>query len=287
MSTLIIGEQALSLIPEIASSLKYSTLSYAKKVDATDYPHYVPWFAARPKLARNQSDSIIYDSMPILDGRVVVESRYLSAVQEFIFRDKNLVANTLIGTEEDWLVSCSVKEDRPLMIRGLNEACDNISGKSVFFEMLVRNTVEMIIPLLQKRARGLSSDLFRGAVFLGFPENYSSMNLELDVVHELAHQSLALFQSVDPLFDSDPLRPVYSYVRNNSRPAIQSLHAAAAIAFMAKYCQDCSQSDYIHPDFSERPSIVLIKALIELRRECKFTRVGNDILNNFFEIAEA
>jgi HEXXH motif-containing protein len=50
--------------------------------------------------------------------------------------------------------------------------------------------------------------------------------------HELGHQILHVYQSCDPLFESDNFAPVYSGVRKTDRPAILSLHAAVALGFM-------------------------------------------------------
>lgn len=167
----------------------------------------------------------------------------------------------------------------------LDQAKTLIVKSSHFFECVYPLLVEMLIPLRQPRARGWTCQYARGAIFLGFAPQYSIFNLALDLVHEIGHQALALFQSADRVIAGDWNTPVYSEVRRTYRPAIQSLHAAAAIAFMCSFAEELGLPRYVHPEFDDSLPKALTRATSYLREACEFTSIGASIMDDFEELA--
>jgi hypothetical protein len=237
MCSLILGEAAPVIIRDLSAALQQETLKQVRAIDAFEFERYTPWLCSRPALDHSLKDEPLC-RFEYTRGDVVTDPLYLREIQCFLRGHHALMMSDLIGTSEDWEVLEDIENSRPEMFERLRLECFSIKERSAFFRDVFDSLVEQIIPLKQPRARGWSLDFARGAVFLGFPPDYSSLDLSLDIVHEMGHQALTLFESVDPIIASDWRAPVYSEVRHTHRPAIQSLHAAAAIAFMTAFLRD-------------------------------------------------
>lgn len=115
---------------------------------------------------------------------------------------------------------------------------------------LVDSAVKFYVPLaglsLREQGSGKSCHWLKGAVFLSVPQsgNYKTFELALNLVHELGHQVLMLFQDCDPIM-SDIRLPVYSAIRKTQRPAILSFHALIAIYFMLHLCKSVLSSEEV------------------------------------------
>lgn len=102
---------------------------------------------------------------------------------------------------------------------------------------LLRVTVRSFVPLtganLRKDGSGKSCHWLKGAIFLSLPQDrrYSELELALNIVHELGHQVLMIYQDADSIM-TDLYKPVFSSIRKTERPAIMSFHALVAIYFM-------------------------------------------------------
>ncbi|TVQ77036.1 MAG: hypothetical protein EA369_09685 [Bradymonadales bacterium] len=85
---------------------------------------------------------------------------------------------------------------------------------------------------------GASSKLLRGAilhVLPCFPEiEFWKIDLAVDYAHEVGHQALDVYLAADRILSSPYEEPVYSPIRKVNRPAIMSLHANAALAYIVE-----------------------------------------------------
>jgi hypothetical protein len=282
MTAVIIGDGAPAVLNELSATLRERTLALARELDGPIYEAYTPWLCARPVIEERIPTELTH--APYLRGDVVTDARYLHATAGFLNAHPDLILAHLIGSRSDWDL-CTDTSTRPRLTSALQKACADIRNTSPFMDAVFDSVVEVVVPLKQQRARGLSSQFARGAIFLGLSDGYCPMNLALDIVHEMGHQALALLQSSDPLFVSDPRAPVYSEVRHALRPAAQSLHAAGAIAFMTRFVSDSNARSHIHPDFYVPMSEALLRAVRALRAHCEFTAVGNQILSDFEAVA--
>lgn len=284
MPHIIIGPGAENVLTNISRNLRIRTLELSCQLDGRAYAHYSPWMAGRPLWAR-PAPAALLAAPRTMCGAVITDVVYLSAITEFLNEHPELLVE-LIGSRSDWAIAERVDEDRPGMVEELLEALAEIVSRSSFFGATKTALIEWIVPLRQERPRGWSLQSARGLVFLGFHRGYDRTDLALDIVHEMGHQALALFQSVDPIFESDPQGLVYSEVRKTHRPAIQSLHAASAIAFMTQYLNDVDRLDHIHPDFTKPMPDVLADALQSLDSHCVFTPIGAQIVTDFRRLAK-
>ncbi|MQB35116.1 aKG-HExxH-type peptide beta-hydroxylase [Rhizobium rhizogenes] len=284
MPHLILGHGAEAVLQHIGEQLQTETLALSNDIDGSSFKVYSPWMAGRP-LWRNPPPALLLEPPPFTSGLLIIDEPYLRSVSAFLDSHPELLVE-LIGSRQDWAVAETVAIDRPEMAKELTEVVDHVEASSPFFFNGRSALVKWIVPLQQQRPRGWSLQSARGLIFLGYHQGYNHTDLALDLVHEMGHQALALFQSLDPIFASDENAPVYSEVRKTQRPAMQSLHAASAIAFMAKYLRDIGLPDHIHPDFRQSMGLVLRHAIDQLRLLCTFTSIGEQILSDFESFAD-
>jgi len=283
MAGVLFGEQGISNITFLSTELRRKTLDLACRMDNNTYPNYTPWLCIRPLLSNSLSKhELCYRGYT--PGEIITDKHHLLDIESFLEEHQELTLSNLIGSREDWrvLLDCGSRES---MILELNKAI-NLLLDSFYLKCVYPSLVDLIIPLEQPRARGWSCQYARGAVFLGFPSAYSQLNLALDLAHEMGHQALVLLQSADDLIASDWNTPVYSEVRRVNRPAFQSLHAAAAIAFMVTLSKDIGHPEYTHPEFPYSLATALGKAVIALRQSCQFTSLGKSLIDDFELLAE-
>lgn len=274
--SVLVGRSAPAVLRSISDQLKRRTLDQSQVRGL----QYTPWLCSFPVLDPGRIPQILLET-PYMRGRAVSDRQYLGSIAKVMRAEPALILDQLIGNPEDWNIHCDVAVTRPMMIVELDDISDHVRGISTFFDDVFDAVVEMVVPLHQPRARGLSSQLMRGVIFLGYAPGYSSIDLALDLVHEMGHQALALLQSCDPLFVSNPHAPVFSEVRHAARPAVQSLHAAAAISFMLEYVSNADIPNHLHPDFDITLSDALERAVAALHESCRFTDLGEQILLDF------
>jgi hypothetical protein len=280
MASLILGAAGADTIRRVSETLKRRTRAYASSADGFAYRRYTPWLCARPVLGHSLL-SVELATLAYQKGEVMIDSSYLSNVSRFLEDHADLTLNNLIGTQDDWAILLDPLEERPEMVVELRAARDLMTGGSRYLSTVFRSLAEIIVPLRQPRARGWTCQYFRGVVFLGFAPGYPKLDLAMDLAHELGHQALALFQSADRILASNWDAPVYSEVRQTNRPAIQSLHAVAAIAFMLQLAKDLGIPDYVHPEFNDPLGVTLDRGLRSLRRSCTFTELGGNLMRDF------
>jgi hypothetical protein len=277
--SIIIGDDAARALQKISESLRAKTWASCGLRTSS----YSPWLCASPILKAAEMPELLTKGRYVRH-EVVHDPGYLAEISNFMQSHRELLLEPLIGDEQDWEIHVRVSDERPEMVDELNALVESVRRTSAFFEHSIPSLLEIVVPLRQPRARGLSCDLFRGVVFLGYPTGYSELNLALDLTHELGHQALGLLRSCDPLFLSDPGLPVFSEVRHTERPALLSLHAASAIAFMLRYALDAGCADHIHPDFNVTLGFALERGLDALTKVCKFTAVGRQVVDEFYEL---
>lgn len=124
----------------------------------------------------------------------------------------------------------------------IEDALASLSKLNKRYSSLFASVVKAVVPLKRltkqrsKRA-AFSTHCARGAIFIVAPEDDTWQTAELlkiDLVHELGHCCLMLYQTADQIL-KDPGVETYSGIRDTLRPAIMSFHAATALAFISEY----------------------------------------------------
>jgi len=90
---------------------------------------------------------------------------------------------------------------------------------------------------MREDGAGTSCLLYRKGIFLSLPKNSSNLifELSLNLVHELGHQALMLYEHLDDIVVGSSKQKVFSVIRRTERPAIQSCHALVATAYMLEF----------------------------------------------------
>lgn len=293
MATIFTGPEAILFLSGLSSSLKTATVAYANEHGGGNYRSYTPWLCAAPFVRDVEAHHSLLTA-GYSTGELVTGEGYLEAVSAFLHGDLAFSFETMPGGPETWRVLTDVESSAPGVAATFDRARARLFYASEFFKALYPVLVEMIVPLDRERSSGFSSHFARGVIFRSFPEGHSSISMAMDLAHEMGHQALMLLQSADPLLTSDPEAPVYSQIRHADRPAIQSLHATAALAYMTLLEDQMKEEKVIetfHDDRilryggSLRES--LVKALDSLDSACSFSPVGHQLMNEFAVLADA
>lgn len=292
MGAILIGDAAVPIIQKLSSTLKSKTNEQAHILDSLEHNNYSPWLCSRPILSEGISNlNILMTEYP--KGEFVKDVKYLQAVSGFLNGEIKFSFESMPGGPDQWQV-CT---DDAAWLSGVADDFNkgrNILFLSPFFRKMYEVLVEMVIPIDRPHSSGFSSHLARGVIFRSFPQDHSSLSIAVDLAHEIGHQALMVFQSVDPILISDPQAPVYSEIRHADRPAIQSVHATVALAYMTLFEDEMKEQglvESIHDDrilrYGGTLRQSLKKAISSLNKECKFTDLGSQIMREFSELSEA
>lgn len=162
--------------------------------------------------------------------------------------------------------------------------------------------IQTIVPLevvgvKSSYQNAFSSHFLKGAIFRTVPRKEKPewrIEFAIAIAHELGHQALMVYQAADRLITSDLAASVYSGVRKTQRPAIMSLHAAAALAYMIEYMEaELQRSDKVtrlNPAELEYAESQLKQCRIDLGdtltalEKVEFTPLGKLIYDEYLEL---
>lgn len=275
------------LLGELHDELAKKTLVLWNSRSPKNYDQYVPWMSCVPR-----ADDMIVDHPALSDshksGALVYQTEQLRNINEYLqLSQADRIAFDLFknmkAEEAKHPIAKEVVDEN--VLEAFVSAKDAVIKSSPLFETLFDRLVHAVIPLRVSESQlNGSSDLARGAIFISFFASLNQWNLQLDLAHEFGHQALMILNSADPLIDSDIATPVYSGVRMTNRPAIQSLHAATALAFMILFTLEKTES----VARQETVSMVqeLDRTIAALRKNCVMTELGNAILDDYQQLCE-
>ena len=284
---MLLRDGSADLLIALQEELAHKTvLIWNSRIKKT-YEHYVPWMSCIP-----DADAHIADHAALNDtygrGAVISTSPHLDNIDSY-FRLPQCAAltNDLAKNLPNWTSASRITEATvsPMLVEAFAASKKTlVVGHPLFgkvFDRLVNAVVLLHVPSVEI---SMSTDLARGAIFMSFSGQTSTWDLSLSLAHELGHQALMILNSVDPLIASDITAPVFSGVRLTDRPAIQSLHAATALAFMSLFTASSPerQAKRVTAEFVEQ----LRATLISLQRNCTFTELGQELLNDYQRLCD-
>lgn len=297
---MLIGQGALRFISELNTDLAQKSLALASVKLKQAFPRFVPWMCLVCLRDLNSIDtSILYDEY--VPGELLVAQEKLFRIAEFLRNEGRPIVDAAVGPTAGLPVSVtvSVMEDvdivQPDGVACFNLARELLLNADPLFSGLFRTLVHLVVPMRSTSPRfGYSSHLARGAIFLSLAENeHSEIAMAIDLAHELGHQALMVFQSADPLLVSPLDEPLWSGIRQTYRPAIQCIQAAAALSYMIIFTRSLisnstfttSEEYYIEENYNSQ--IEKIKStLYSLKLNCRFTNVGERIIDEFERVVE-
>jgi hypothetical protein len=270
------------------NNLRADTLLNFNEHIGASHINYSPWMCAYPCAINKPSPNLL--QLPTRSrGELVTDAGYLQHAADFL-SVPILGMNTLQGNREDWI---------PRWTRNLKveanyvKACELLASSHATLDSLFSELVDYVVPVGSEH-RGYSSHTTRGAVFRGFPDHWNEYDIGIDLAHELGHHALITWQSVDSILTSDLYAPVFSSIRKIHRPAIQSFHGAVALSFMLFFVNQfrsselCMETRIRHGKWYLGGSLetALTHALEELRENCTFTPVGEQMLGEMSSLLQ-
>lgn len=213
------GKYGLVKLSELSSVFKAKTVRLVNAVLGRNYKNYSPWMSNLEHLYDLSSlfeieDRILFDQY----SSEKLEQRYLTSDS-----DKELSLGNMSAQE----------------LELLNAALELVQGSSEDVAELFSEVVKHVVPINtarlghQRKGVGFSTHLAKGSIFLSVPSE--KLQLAINIVHELGHQCLYLYQTADQIIAQGLDTPVFSYVRKTHRPAIQAFHATVALAYMVRF----------------------------------------------------
>ncbi len=270
------------LLKELHDELAKRTLVLWNAQSGRTYGHYVPWMSCLPRPGEAivdhpaLSDRYAPGSLISSDLQLQTVNNYLGLPQaDRIALD---IFKNLAKDQAQHPIAQPTVEGPVLEL--FNRAKESVLASDSLFRKLFDLLVHAVIPLRVSESKmNESLDLARGAVFISFFVPLDEWQIKLGLAHEFGHQALMLLNSADPFLSSDISTPVFSGVRMTDRPAVQSLHAATALAFMTLFSRT-------QPDSTAREATInyvaqLRKTLLSLRENCVMTEVGEGILQDY------
>tara|TARA_R110002072_G_scaffold1989_5_gene16673 strand:- start:134992 stop:135825 length:834 start_codon:yes stop_codon:yes gene_type:complete len=180
----------------------------------------------------------------------------------------------------------------------LNDIDSILFDKSEWLSSLKHMLIKQIIPLKlkdgsQRRRSAGSYFNIKGSVLFHVPVDYDLVYLTemaIDLCHELGHQLLFIYQSVDKIMISDENQKFYSGVRQIDRNAFQTIHAAMALSYMILAC-DVMLENAINPEQvkllqseKKESKASLAETLESLEKHSEFTELGTEIIKDMKDI---
>jgi hypothetical protein len=280
--TLLIGtepsEQLLAANARLRSIIR-------KKCDAkfsVGGSFYSPWSCIYPMLEHMPAHILLEPHTA--RGGLVTDREYLSLARNFML-EHPLMANTgLAGLNaDDWIPILNVREDQVQLFEAGKRL---LTRSSTMMCRLYYELVDFVLPLPGERNRGYGSNLARGIILRTLPRDATPYDVAIDLAHELGHQALAVWQSLDPVMTTDPELPVYSEIRRTMRPAIQTFHASVALAFMHYFVASLPDDEEAQQaglrrgqSYSGTLQSSLALSNASLRKYCEFTPLGEKLLD--------
>ena len=219
------GQAGVSKLKELGNTFKAKTVQLVNSLLNANYKGYSPWMSNLAHL-HNLSSLFVVDDCILQDPSYSekLEPCYLTSEN-----DKCLSLGNMSAQELDLL----------------NKALSIVKESNTDIAELFSEVVKHVVPIntAKMKARnniGFSTHLAKGSIFLSVPS--TTLPLVINIVHELGHQCLYLYQTADPIIAQGLDTPIFSYVRKTHRPAIQSFHATVALAFMVRFLKQIQPS---------------------------------------------
>ena len=294
-----IGSKATDRVGLLSKKIKTEYLERANLLSTKRFDAYAPWMACEDHLS---GFAVLAEDESYLTKTELktCTSISLEILSQILF-GKGSAFGGLIGPE-NCRIAASLSEV-PQFEEEIRIAIEYIKIYSPILSNLLDTIVDEIVPMTdlssaqQSRymGSGLSAHWYIGGILLSLPkgDNLVQRRIELatNLVHELGHQTLIIYQCADKILE-DLEEPVFSLIRKTERPGIMSFHALIALTFMKVFLAGALKSkqteeerQYCQTKLTEvsrdlNTGLILIQKL-------QFTAFGNSLLNEVRAIASA
>jgi len=294
-----LGSASVRRIAAIADRFRQLLLDEYRRERNVQECRYLPWMAVRSR--RDALSPLITRTCVLPNALRLVDNAHNLELLADALRDKEHAVAAIVPQD----IGVEVLTDTSLLAgwaEKLQEAEATLNLVVPWMGALCRHILQFVVPIRHQldghpKKRGFSTPLCYGAIFLTFEdriqsEPWSVIELAIDLAHELGHHVLHTYQTADRIISSDLTAPVYSGIKRTTRPAIMSLHASMALAYML-IAACCLQKRCLDRLMSARLSKIIedyatqqYHALSEIRAHCTFTALGKHILHDLQETLE-
>lgn len=256
-----------------------------------DYDSFL--FQLSPKYFEQQSNDVKYQFKSVLQSKdyfsnlqlnqFLIRLTFESPQYPFGLVDKKIDIGQIQGSEDE------INYFNSEIAKSLDFIKENSELKP-----LLKNNIKYFVPLKENgpdhkfrvNGSGCSIHWIKGAVFLSLPydKTHRKIELALNIVHELGHQALMIYQDIDEIIPEGLQKHVYSAVRKTTRPAILSFHALVAIYYMIVFVKqslkvqtNSFESEYLALKFDVLKKQFLAGAFA--LKDIVFTDLGRNLFN--------
>ena len=227
---------------------------------------------------------------------VLQSQRILEQIEQFMKDEQGKSLQKIIAYD----INSRVLTDIELRFSDAGQLVEDalavLGDRNPWISNLLSKMMCWIIPIYHEKngrpfRRGFSHIDYLGVLFTTFIERRNQapalrkLILAVDIAHELGHQVLMLYQLSDKIILSPLDAPVYSSVRKATRPAILSLHACIAAAYMMEVCAStlaAPMASALEREFAKNSIYELSYhqevGLNSLEKACQFSIIGNRIM---------
>lgn len=236
----LLSEEAFKNIKNLNEVVNLKDLYSLNNNTGKKYSKYHPWMSSwfQVNIKNNLDFFETLDSKELVekDELKLVKLNKLLAVDGISFKLINSMSLNNEGI-------CSTREEIESFESLLNESLALIERNHSLLGKYTRVLISKFILRVEKiesptktrlNGTGLSSHFYRGGVFLSHPrvESLEKIDLAVNIIHELGHHVLMIYQRFDSIIKGDLFSDSYSAVRKTIRPSILSIHALVASYFM-------------------------------------------------------
>jgi len=169
----------------------------------------------------------------------------------------------------------SLIDNNPEYVELIKKSLEKIKKNNPKVFGYLMNYIPFILIVKKNGAYSLSTPHLFGTIILNESIFSSKEDLEITIVHELAHQELFLINLIDSLINEKFLSNLqYSPFQREERPPLGRLHASHALFRMTEYSLISENKNYkkIEKDFGE-----MIKTL----HDYELSHLGKEILKSY------
>ena len=234
------GDGALARIPLLADRFRELLLEETRQELGEHFLYYVPWMAVRSKCASLRS--LMKEPLPAAPPTLLTSQPTLQTLTDVFNDPASHSLGAIVPYDLKARIDTAFDGRDGQFVQALEGAKKLLASECPWIHTLLTRIVSYVVPITHRPEgrpvkRGFSTPLCYGAVFLTFEDRAKSLEeatveLAIDLAHEVGHHSLHTYQTADPVLQSDLRAPIYSGVKQIERPAIMSLHASAALLFM-------------------------------------------------------
>lgn len=300
----ITGEKGTHRLIQLRNEVDKKDLSLAP-LFFEKKPSYSPWMSSNLLRDRVKSWERVPEALLNLNEnpQPILDDKALSDIHNFFVSDGE-VGLEAIGTETNRNIRVADPSNDWLNVsrRLFPAAISLIKDTRSTFDDRISGLCQCIIPLVptditagrSKQGRGFSTQYFRGGIFLDPPDinEFQLDELIINIAHELGHQALIVYQTADKIIEGDPHFPIYSVIRKTERPAILSLHAVVASAYMAEMLEIIRENEHYSMARKEylslrlEENINLVRLGLSSLKAVSFTKLGKSICHELQDLID-